>query len=288
MKATKFILPLFISGTILTSCGEAEKTEEHTEETSPTTEEPTTEVADPNEETEFKMDLLISNNITGPSEMIADIHNNGMGEFIEGLTMEIDPSKGFSGTNMTKGLKFGALGTDLTYLGIHDRPDLALKHVAAINKLSKDLDCGMELTDDGMEKFEAAKEDSKAISDLMFEEYTKIDGYLRDNDRIETAAHILTGAVVESLYLVTAQLKDKELNEEDREILYSQKQSINELIDIYSDLGESEGNATLIEELNLLKGDFDIESGDISTETLTNIYEHAKALRDEIDSESIL
>ena len=55
----------------------------------------------------------------------------------------------------------GALGVDVTYLSVYDRPDLALKYIAAVNKLNVDLDCGMVIDGDALDAFEEAKEDGE-------------------------------------------------------------------------------------------------------------------------------
>lgn len=288
MKASKFIFPFFVSSALLTSCGEAETTNENnpTEEVAAEIDS-TVVISDIDAEAQFKMDLLISNSIAGPSQLITDINNDGTVEFVEGVTLVMENGRTFEGTNMTKGLMFGALGADLTYLGIHDRPDLALKHVAAINKLSQDLDCGMEMTDENMEKFESAKNDGKAMSDMMFDEYSKVDEYLRSNDRLETAAHILTGGLIESLYIVTSQLKDKEIEDKGLEALYGQKQSINELVSVFESLDETDGNSSVLEHLKNISSVFMAEPG-LNKESINSLYESAKEFRDEIADESIM
>ena len=61
------------------------------------------------------------------------------------------------GSSVTKGLALGALGVDVTYLSVYDRPDLALKYIKSVNDLNIDLDCGMVIDKEASAAFEEAK-----------------------------------------------------------------------------------------------------------------------------------
>ena len=122
----------------------------------------TPEDPDLDEELQFKIDLIIGNNITGPSQVISRSKESRYWSFSRELTLfQLNKQGLFNGTSVAKGLALGALGVDVTYLSVYDRPDLALKYIASINKLNIDLDCGMVIDKEASAAFDEAKEDGE-------------------------------------------------------------------------------------------------------------------------------
>ncbi len=243
------------------------------------------EDADLDQEILFKIDLIIGNNITGPSKVISEVKDQGMGRFQESLPVPMEQARSFEGTSVGKGLTLGALGVDVTYLSVYDRPDLALKYIASINKLNIDLDCGMVIDADAIDAFDAAKDDGEKMSQLMYSQYFMMEQHLKTNAKLEVAAHIMVGGVIESLYISSAQLMDVDLTEGVVDVLYNQKQVISDLIGIYKDM---EGNETIIDELMEVKTVFEKSSSDFTKEDLEKLHEIVKAFHDEIAAEAIM
>ena len=285
MKIIKISLLALIASFTFSSCSsETEvKNEEITEnkETLADTEvaEVTPEDADLDKELQFKIDLIIGNNITGPSKVISEVKNKGIGRFQETLAIPMRQVRSFEGSSVGKGLALGALGVDVTYLSVHNRPDLALKYIASINKLNRDLDCGMVIDADAIDAFDEAKEDGEKMSELMYNQYFMMEQHLKTNAKLEVAAHVMVGGVIESLYISAAQLMDAELTEDVVDLLYSQKQIISDLIDIYNDM---EGDETIIDELMEVQTVFEKSSSDFTKADLELLHEMVKDFHDEI------
>jgi len=291
MKITKISLLALIASFTFASCSsETEVKKDDTTETKEVVTE--TEVvdvvkedADLDKELQFKIDLIIGNNITGPSKVISEVKAQDIGRFQEGLAIPMDEAKSFEGTSVAKGLTLGALGVDVTYLSVYDRPDLALKYIASVNKLNNDLDCGMVIDGDALDAFEEAKEDGDKMSQLMFDQYFMMEDYLKSNAKLEIAAHVMVGGIVESLYISTAQLMEVDLTEEAVGVLYGQKQAISDLIGIYQDM---EGNETIIDELMEVQTVFGKLSTDFTKEDLEVLHGIVKAFHDDIAAEEIM
>ena len=64
---------------------------------------------DLDEELQFKIDLIIGNNITGPSKVLSEVRTKEIGRFQEGLVIPMDQARSFEGSSVTKGLALGAL-----------------------------------------------------------------------------------------------------------------------------------------------------------------------------------
>lgn len=292
MKITKISILALVALVGFGSCsGEKEETNhknaETTEKVDEVVKEAVVEDADLNKELQFKIDLIIGNNINGPSKVIADLKAHEMGRYIDGSTVEVE-GKDFDGSSVSKSLLLGALGVDVTYLSVYERPDLGLKYLANINKLDQALDCGMQINNETLDAFDAAKDDGDKISELMYEQYFKMEGYLRSNARLETAAHIMVGGIIESMYLATTQLSENELTPEAIDVIYAQKQAVTDLIGVYSDLEESDANETILDELKAIQAMLDKLSTEFTKGDLINLHDIVEAFHNEIAEEGIL
>jgi hypothetical protein len=282
MKITKISLLALLASFALTSCsGENEEVQENIADT--TEEIPVAEVieegADLDEELQFKIDLIIGNNITGPSKVLSEVRTKEIGRFQEGLVIPMDQARSFEGSSVMKGLALGALGVDVTYLSVYDRPDLALKYIKSVNDLNIDLDCGMVIDKEASAAFEEAKEDGDKMSQLMYDQYFMMEDYLKSNAKLEVAANVMVGGIMESLFISTSQLLEVEMTSEAKSILYGQKQAISDLIGVYKDM---EGNESVIDALVSVHAVFEKSSADFTKEDLEILQGLVKAFHDEI------
>ena len=282
MKITKISLLALLASFAFTSCsGENEEVQENIADT--TEEVPVAEVieedADLDEELQFKIDLIIGNNITGPSKVLSEVRTKEIGRFQEDLVIPMDQERSFEGSSVTKGLALGALGVDVTYLSVYDRPDLALKYIKSVNDLNIDLDCGMVIDKEASAAFEEAKEDGDKMSQLMYDQYFMMEDYLKSNAKLEVAANVMVGGIMESLFISTSQLLEVEMTSEATSILYGQKQAISDLIGVYKDM---EGNESVIDALVSVQAVFEKSSADFTKEDLEELHGVVKAFHDEI------
>jgi len=285
MKITKISLIALIASFSFTSCsGENEEVNHEKEGTTENVEkvvekEVVLESDDLDKELQFKIDLIIGNNITGPSMVLSEVKTKEIGRFQEGLVIPMDQERSFEGSSVTKGLALGALGVDVTYLSVYDRPDLALKYIKSVNDLNMDLDCGMVIDKEASAAFEEAKEDGDKMSQLMYDQYFMMEDYLKSNAKLEVAANVMVGGIMESLFISTSQLLEVEVTSEATSILYGQKQAISDLIGVYKDM---EGNESVIDALVSVQAVFEKSSADFTKEDLNALYEIVKTFHDEI------
>ena len=284
MKITKISLIALVASLFCVSCsGEKEEVKHNNEGTTEKVEEVlekevVLESDDLDKELQFKIDLIIGNNITGPSQVISEVKVQDVGGFQESLVIPVDNARFFEGSSEVKGLALGALGVDVTYLSVYDRPDIALKYIASINKLNIDLDCGMVIDGDAIDAFEEAKEDGDKMSQLMYDQYFMMEDYLKSNSKLAVATHVMVGGIFESLYISAAQLIEAELTDETVNLLYGQKQAVSDLIEVYQDMG---GDEIIIDELKEVQKIFEISSSDFTKEDLEALHEIVKAFHDE-------
>ena len=291
MKIIKISLLALIASFTFSSCSsETEvKNEEITEnkETLADTEvaEVTPEDADLDKELQFKIDLIIGNNITGPSKVVSEVKSQEIGRFQEDLAIPMNEAKTYKGTMVSKGLALGALGVDVTYLSVYDRPDLALKYIATINKLNIDLDCGMVIDAAAKDAFDEAKEDGDKMSQLMYDQYFMMEDNLKSNAKLELASHVMVGGVVESFYISSSQLLEADLSEGLISVIYGQKQVVSDLLGIYQTIN---GNELIIDGLVEIQAALEKPSTEFNKEDLIVLHGVVKIFHNEIAGEEIM
>ncbi len=113
----------------------------------------------------------------------------------------------------------------------------------------------------------------------MYDQYFMMEDYLKSNAKLEVAANVMVGGIMESLFISTAQLLEVEVTSEATSILYGQKQAISDLIGVYKDM---EGNESVIDALVSVQTVFEKSSADFTKEDLNALHEIVKTFHDEI------
>lgn len=134
-------------------------------------------------------------------------------------------------TNFKKALNLGIYGTDLSYLNIYERTPQSISYLGVLKKLSDELDLTQAFNADFYSGIERNIGQKDSLLVLLSRTYRTADAYLRENDRTEIGALILTGGWVESLYILTRIAK----NTSNREIINrigEQKHPLDNLIEL--------------------------------------------------------
>jgi hypothetical protein len=160
-------------------------------------------------------------------------------------------------TTFKKALNLGVYGTNLSYLNIYERTPQSITYLGVLKRLSEDLNLTPAFDESffiGIEK-NIGNKDSLLV--LMSRSYRKADSYLRENDRTEIGALILTGGWVESIYVLTKLAKSTS----NREIINrvgEQKHPLDNLIEVLTPLYyKSSEYAELIDKFIDLAYEFD-------------------------------
>jgi hypothetical protein len=138
-------------------------------------------------------------------------------------------------TTFKKALNLGVYGTNLSYLNIYERTPQSITYLGVLKRLSEDLNLTPAFDASfftGVEKNIGSK-DSLLV--LMSRSYRKADSYLRENDRAELGALILTGGWVESIYVLTRLAKSTS-NREIINRIGEQKHPLDNLIEVLTPL----------------------------------------------------
>lgn len=156
----------------------------------------------------------ISKNITSPVE-IANLLQTLEVPFSQTyIASTIDANK--QSTNFDKAMKLGILGADLGYLNMYDKTGSSLDVLSSIRKLSEDIKVGQFFDFESIRRLSQNKSNLDSLLFISIDSYSKIDNYLRTNDRGQFSALMIIGVWIEGQYLATqvvSQFPNKKLSD---------------------------------------------------------------------------
>lgn len=131
--------------------------------------------------------------------------------------------------NFSKAINFGVYGSDLGYINIYRQTQDAASYFAVLKILSQEIGLYNAMDKPTVERIENNIENRDSLLVIVSNTYRKIDNYLKANNRENTGALILAGGWIESVYLLTQQIKDHP-NDELMERISEQKRPLENLI----------------------------------------------------------
>lgn len=239
----KFVLGAVISGSLLlTSCGSGDKKEGETDKKDSV-----------NSPSLVKMGNAHFS-IPSPFQTAMLIKASGAKYNKEIL----NPAKNFSkyATNFKKAINLGVYGADVGYVTMFDQTQDALGYVGSIRKLTEELGISNGFDVNTMKRFEQNLGKRDSMLSMVAVGYRASDAFLKDNDRLDVGALILTGGWIETLYFTTKTASTKE-NQDIKNRIGEQKYTLDNLIKLLQPYYSQPDYAALIDQLIDLAYDFD-------------------------------
>ena len=147
----------------------------------------------------------ISKNISSPVE-IANLLQSQQIPFSQNYLAEsIDANR--QSTNFDKALKLGILGADLGYLNMYEKTGSSLDVLTSIRKIAEDIKVGQFFDFESIKRLSKNKSNLDSLLFISIDSYSKIDTYLRNNDRGQQSALMIIGVWIEGQYLATQVVK---------------------------------------------------------------------------------
>jgi len=163
------------------------------------------------------------------------------------LTNNPDNSTAYA-TTLRQALNLGVYASDFSYIVAYGQVSDASRHFESIKKLVSELNLANALTDNILDKIrQSQNKDSLTI--VVAEAFKDLDVYLIDGKRSEISALVVTGAWVESLFLLCSTL-DKTSSPKTLTLIADQKYVIDNIIDMLKPYyGQSEEVDNLFDDL---------------------------------------
>jgi hypothetical protein len=198
--------------------------------------------------------------IPSPMEMSSLIKDMGYQYDAKMLNSPENVSK-YTG-EVKQAVNLGIYGADLSFASMFDQKQESMNYLAAAQKLSRELGVDGALQDEVIERLNNNQDSRDSLLKIVSEAYGDLNGYLKENDRIEISALVVAGGWLEALYLSTAYSAGE--NETVKNRIAEQKYSLNNLIEYFNRFGEKEKLAEMkadLESLKILFDDISAQSG---------------------------
>jgi len=143
----------------------------------------------------------ISKNISSPVEIANLLLKLDIPFSQNYLATSVDANK--LSTNFDKAIKLGILGADLGYLNMYEKTGSSLDVLSSIRKLAEDIKVGQFFDFESIKRLSKNKSNLDSLLFISIDSYTKIDNYLRENDRGQLSALMIIGVWIEGQYLAT-------------------------------------------------------------------------------------
>lgn len=174
--------------------------------------------------------------IPAPMEMASLIKNNGYKYDASMLNSTENVSK-YTG-EVKQAINLGIYGADLSYASIFDQKQESMNYLAAAQKLARQMGVDGALQDEMIERLNNNQDNRDSLVNIVSEAYTDLNGYLKENNRVEISALVIAGGWMEALYLSTKYAAGKDAALKTR--IAEQKYSLDNLIQYFDKFGDKE------------------------------------------------
>ena len=193
--------------------------------------------------------------LPSPYQVAHLVKNNGI-PFYENIPNKPENAKRYT-TAFKKALNLGIYGTDISYLNIYERTPQSISYLGVLKRLSEELGLAPSFDAAFFSGLEKNIDSKDSLMVLMSRSYRKADTYLRENDRTDIGALILTGGWIESVYILT-RLAKVTSNRDVINRIGEQKHPLDNLIEVLTPLYyKSSEHSELIDKFIDLAYEFD-------------------------------
>lgn len=196
--------------------------------------------------------------IPSPIEMTSLILSSGS-EFDEQLLNDPDNVDKYESAHL-KAINLGVYGTNLGYLNIYEKTMLSVDYIAAVRSLARDLKVDQFFDFHMLKRLASSNDNIDSLINITTQGFSKMDAYLREQNRTKASVMIVTGSFVEGLFLAT-QIASKSPNDQLTERIGEQKISLNNMIlmlEVYKNDPEVKKLIINFKELKTLYDDVEI------------------------------
>jgi hypothetical protein len=218
--ASRGIIMLGIfGGLVFSSCGEAATDDAMTNASA---------VSETDTEEQVGRVKKIFYSIPSPVEMVSLIQDLGS-RYDYSVLNKVENRTKYN-TAKSKALNLGIYGADLSYTSVFNQNQESILYMSCAKQLADDLGVSGAFSDATMARVEENLENRDSLLHIITETYYELDAYLKENDRSNISAQVITGGWLEGLYLASKMVEKNGKGNELSSRLIDQKYALKDLI----------------------------------------------------------
>lgn len=153
-------------------------------------------------------------------------------------------------------INVGVYGADLSYIRIYEQFQDAARYLSVIKKFTRELGIPEDQEQYASQRIAQNIENQDSLLNIISETFTKSDSYLKENRRGGTAALIVCGGWIETLYLATNLIDLEHPHKEMIALISQQKHSVKNLIGLLDQYSSNEKISQILPDLKTLDAKF--------------------------------
>ncbi len=165
--------------------------------------------------------------IPSPIEMTSLIQSTGA-DFNQSLLNKTDNLDKYT-TAHQKAINLGIYGAELGYLNIYEKTMISVDYISAVRTLARDLKVEQFFDFQTLKRLASSNKNIDSLINITTQSFSKMDAFLREQNRTKASVLIVTGTFIEGLYIAT-QIAEQKANPELVERVGEQKMSIDNLL----------------------------------------------------------
>ena len=158
-------------------------------------------------------------------------------------------------TTKSMALNLGIYSADLSFASMFDQSQASINYLTATKKLAENIGILNAVESSTIKRMEGNINNRDSLMEIISETLMNSNSFLKENDRAEVAALILTGSWVEGLYIAVKIAETTENNEELIKRIIDQRLSLktlSQLLDSYKDNNDVKAVISDLEDITLL------------------------------------
>ncbi len=141
-------------------------------------------------------------------------------------------------TTRAKAINLGIYGTDINYASLFDQTQETLFYVKCAKTLANNLGVMNAFDKETLDRIEGNIENRDSMTTIMSDTYWEADTYLKENERANISALVITGGWIEGLHIATKIAEMKPENGKLVNRIAEQKYSLNNLVLLINTYGQ--------------------------------------------------
>ena len=268
--SAKLISSIIILVFVLYSCGDASK--------SKSTDSESAEFETAKNQMTADVNALLSS-FPPPSEIPYLLMATGS-DFDGNVINDVSRADNYTGEVAKSAVNIGVYTTDIGYLISYDKTQPALEYISACQKLSETVGVNSVVDLEFLLRFEENLLNKDSLKTLVDEASNQSNKLLESTGRLDVASLILSGSILEGLYLSTQLIKNypEDTPAEIRDLILEplikvvidQKEGLNKLIEIVKKFDDNQALSSLLADLNKIKLIYDNELVKVNAQIASN------------------
>ena len=133
-------------------------------------------------------------------------------------------------TTLNKALNLGVYSADLSFVSMFDQSQASVKYLSATKRLADDLGILNAVDESYIKRMENNINSRDSLMEIISETFMNSNAFLKENERPELAAIVLSGGWIEGLYIASQIAKNTKDNKELKDRIIDQRLSLTTLL----------------------------------------------------------